>query len=113
MPAPLTLAFVRTVVVAARYRHIAKLFWANLVTSNVVPIVVSALAAIDRVCGHRSLPICGSFSQRPNYIIGYGLKEVRLVFSVGNRECEGASCIQHAHQPHSKAPVRCAPTILG
>jgi len=56
MPAPLTLAFVRTAVVATRYGHIAKLLWAKLVTSNVVPIVASALAAIDCACGHRLLP---------------------------------------------------------
>lgn len=93
MPASLTLAFVRTVVVATRYGHIAKLLGANLVTSNVVPIVVSALTAINCACRHWLLPICGSLSQRPDYVIGYRLKEVRLILAVGNRECEGASRI--------------------
>lgn len=93
MPAPLTLALVCAAVVATRYSHITKLLGAGLVTSNVVPIVVSAITAIDCACSHRLLLICRSPPQRPDYVVGYRLKKVRLILSVGNRERERASRI--------------------
>ena len=52
MPAFLTPALVGAITVAPSDNHIAKLLRAKLVASNVVPVIVSALTAIECARSH-------------------------------------------------------------
>lgn len=52
MPAFLALALVGAITVAPNDIHFAKLLGAELVASNVVSVVVSALTTVERARGH-------------------------------------------------------------